>query len=177
MEQVRRRGGAQTPAPAAPQAGRGAGIRHGDLQPAPGDDAAHSVRHEHKVALIVGGAGEFGGPLAVAFAERGMDVAIIFFRRRVQQAEAIRMRVERLGRRCLLIQDNERDRQKSRAFARRAVERVVQELGRLDVFISLARPSAEPDPLQKGAPGAAAQLSGLIPNVAVMKAALDRMVD
>jgi NAD(P)-dependent dehydrogenase (short-subunit alcohol dehydrogenase family) len=135
---------------------------------------------EQKVALVIAGAAEYSESLAVAFAERGMDVAIVFFHEPTAPAEKIKARVERQGRTCLLIYPDADNRLTSRAFARQAVERIVQELGGLDVFVNLANLSGQepaPDLFAPDACNSLSSLSRLLPDVAIVKAALNHIVD
>jgi NAD(P)-dependent dehydrogenase (short-subunit alcohol dehydrogenase family) len=86
-----------------------------------------------RVALITGGDSGIGRAVAVLFAREGADVAIVYLNehedaRRTQEA------VEREGRRCLLIPG---DVQKP-AFCARAVRKVMQQFGRLDVLVNNA---------------------------------------
>lgn len=145
---------------------------------APDEEAEgfQAVNLENKVALIVGGASEPGDGLALSFAERGMDVAIIFFHERHERAGSIKEAVEGLGRHCLLIHGGGFEAQDEESFARWAVERILTTLGRLDVYVNVSdRPfplrldelkTAEPETLG----------SALLPRFPIMKEALDHIV-
>lgn len=134
------------------------------------------VNLEDKVALIVGGASDAGEELAVAFAERDMDVAIIFFRERYEQAGSVKGAVEALGRRCLLIYGEGEEAENDEAFARWAMKRIIRTLGRLDVYVNVSdRPfaflSGDVDPTEPEALG-----SAFLPRFPIMKEALDHIV-
>lgn len=134
------------------------------------------VNLEDKVALIVGGASEPGDELTLSFAERGMDVAIIFFEERHERARSIKEAVEEMGRRCLVIHGGGAEAQDEARFARRAVEKILATLGRLDVYVNVserafplgseALATAEPEALGPA----------LLPRFPIMKEALDHIV-
>lgn len=134
------------------------------------------VNLEDKVALIVGGASDAGEELAISFAERGMDLAIIFFDERHEQARAIKDAVEGLGRRCLLIHGAGADAENDREFARWALKRILTTLGRLDVYVNVsdrafALYSKDVDASKPEALG-----SAFLPRLPIMKEALDHIV-
>ena len=137
---------------------------------------AEPVRLENKVALIVGGASEKGEALAVSFAERGIDVALVYYEDRSEAARAIKEKVEQLQRRCLLIPGDEGSDLDNELFARRAVEQVVAVLGHLDIYINL---STEPFSFGDGygeTPEQRALESSVLPHLPMMRAALDEIV-
>jgi NAD(P)-dependent dehydrogenase (short-subunit alcohol dehydrogenase family) len=107
----------------------------GRLRPAPVSDPAPASRPrlEGRVALITGGDSGIGRAVALAFAEAGADVAIVY-RNEHEDATETRRRVEARGRRCLVLAgDIGRE-----AFCRRAIARVLRVLGQLDVLINNA---------------------------------------
>ncbi|MBV9880149.1 MAG: SDR family oxidoreductase [Gemmatirosa sp.] len=89
---------------------------------------------EGKVALITGGDSGIGRAVANLYAREGADVAIVYLPVEQQDADETRRAVERAGRRCLQIPGDVTD----SAFCRDAVERVVQELGKLDILVNNA---------------------------------------
>jgi NAD(P)-dependent dehydrogenase (short-subunit alcohol dehydrogenase family) len=84
-------------------------------------------------ALITGGDSGIGRAVAVLFAREGADVAIVYLSED-RDAEVTRQAVEAEGRRCLALRGDVA----SRAFCRRAVERTVKQLGKLDVLVNNA---------------------------------------
>ncbi|MDC7787815.1 SDR family oxidoreductase [Rhodoplanes sp. TEM] len=90
-------------------------------------------RLEGRVALISGGDSGIGRAVAVAMANEGADVAIAYLDEHEDAAETARA-VEAEGRRCLTIAGDIGD----PGFCRHAVEKTVQELGRLDILVNNA---------------------------------------
>ncbi len=86
-----------------------------------------------KVALITGGDSGIGRAVAVAFAREGADVAIVYLDEN-QDANETKALVEKEGRTCLNIAgDIVRE-----DFCRGCVDKVIQELGRLDILVNNA---------------------------------------
>jgi NAD(P)-dependent dehydrogenase (short-subunit alcohol dehydrogenase family) len=92
-----------------------------------------SGRMNGKVALITGGDSGIGRAVAVLFAREGADVAIVYLDEDQDARETKRL-VESEGRQCLLVAGDIGD----EAFARSAVDRVVDRFGRLDTLINNA---------------------------------------
>ena len=86
------------------------------------------------VALVTGGDSGIGRAVAVLYAREGADVAIVYLPVEQPDAEETRAAVEREGRRCLLIPGDVTD----PAFCDEAVERTLQEFGKLDVLVNNA---------------------------------------
>ena len=86
------------------------------------------------VAIITGGDSGIGRAVAVLYAREGADVAIIYLADEQSDAEETRDAVQAEGRRCLLITGDVSD---SR-FCQDAVDRVVDEFGKLDVLVNNA---------------------------------------
>lgn len=86
-----------------------------------------------KVALITGGDSGIGRAVAIAFAKEGADVAIAYLDEH-QDAEDTKQRVESLGRRCIAVAGDigQSD------FCQQLVEKVISELGGLDVLVNNA---------------------------------------
>ena len=107
-----------------------------ELEPAPMYDAPYykgSGKLEDKVALVTGGDSGIGRSVAVLFAREGADVAIVYLDEH-EDAEITKEVVEREGRRCVPIAGDVADPD----FCELAVERVMQEFGRLDVLVNNA---------------------------------------
>lgn len=107
-----------------------------DMEPEPrAVDPNHrgSGKLKDRAAIITGGDSGIGRAVAVAFAEEGADVAVVYLDEH-QDAEKTKHLVEKRGRRCLLISGDVAD----EAFCKGAVEQAVGELGRLDVVVNNA---------------------------------------
>jgi NAD(P)-dependent dehydrogenase (short-subunit alcohol dehydrogenase family) len=89
---------------------------------------------EGKVALVTGADSGIGRAVAYLYAREGADVAIVHLPEEQQDADEIRQAIKEEGRRCLDLPGDLRDPR----FCREAVERTVNELGRLDVLVSNA---------------------------------------
>jgi NAD(P)-dependent dehydrogenase (short-subunit alcohol dehydrogenase family) len=86
-----------------------------------------------KVALITGGDSGIGRAVSILFAKEGADVAIVYLDEH-KDAEDTRQRVERTGRRCIIISGDVGDPE----FCRLAVAKTVETFGRLDVLVNNA---------------------------------------
>jgi NAD(P)-dependent dehydrogenase (short-subunit alcohol dehydrogenase family) len=86
-----------------------------------------------KVALITGGDSGIGRSVAVLFAREGADVAIAYLDEH-EDAKETRRAVEKEGRRCILLSGDVANPE----FCKDAVERTVNELGKLDVLVNNA---------------------------------------
>jgi NAD(P)-dependent dehydrogenase (short-subunit alcohol dehydrogenase family) len=84
-------------------------------------------------ALITGGDSGIGRAVAVLYAREGADVGIAYLNEH-EDAQETKRCVEAEGRRCLLLPGDVKD----PAFCRQAVERTVNEFGRLDVLVNNA---------------------------------------
>ncbi|PJR13209.1 SDR family oxidoreductase [Sinorhizobium meliloti] len=107
-----------------------------DLPVAPMYDAPFykgSDKLKDKVALITGGDSGIGRSVAVLFAREGADVAIVHLDES-QDADETKAAVEQEGRKCLVIKGDVKD----ASFCRKAVEKTVMQLGRLDILVNNA---------------------------------------
>ncbi|OGH99233.1 MAG: hypothetical protein A2104_00400 [Candidatus Melainabacteria bacterium GWF2_32_7] len=86
---------------------------------------------KNKVALITGGDSGIGRAVAIAFAQEGADVSIIYYNEH-KDAEDTKKRVEQKGRRCITISGDVGDEK----FCLDAIEKTVDELGKLDILIN-----------------------------------------
>lgn len=107
-----------------------------EMRPRPASKAEGYVgsgRLLNKVALITGGDSGIGRAVAIAFAKEGADVAIGFFNEQ-DDARETREAIESCGRRSFSVAlDVGRE-----DACRSMVERVVAELGRLDILVNNA---------------------------------------
>ncbi|HUP92531.1 MAG TPA: SDR family oxidoreductase [Solimonas sp.] len=95
-----------------------------------------------RVALISGADSGIGRAVAVHFAREGCDVAFLYLREHRDARETVRL-VEAEGRNALSIAGDA----KNEAHCRKAVNRVVAELGRLDILVNnLARQEVQKKP-------------------------------
>lgn len=97
-----------------------------------------------KVALITGGDSGIGRAVAIAFAKEGADIAISYLEEGEDAAETKRL-VEECGRRCLAIAGDIGD----EAFCRSLVQRVKEELGRLDSLVNNAAEQHPQDSIEQ----------------------------
>jgi NAD(P)-dependent dehydrogenase (short-subunit alcohol dehydrogenase family) len=118
-----------------------------EMTPRPkAEDQAYqgSAKLNDKVALITGGDSGIGRAVAILFAKEGADVSIVYLNEH-GDAEETRRQVEEEGRRCLLIAGDVGD----EAFCQEAVERTVNELGRLDILVNNAAEQHPQDTIEK----------------------------
>lgn len=87
-----------------------------------------------KIALITGGDSGIGRSVAVLYAKEGADVAIVYLPEEQSDAEETKRNVEQEGRKALLLPGDVCD----SAFCREAVEKTVQEFGKLDILVNNA---------------------------------------
>lgn len=109
----------------------------GPMEPAP--DHGETTYQGHgllagKRALITGGDSGIGAAVAIAFAREGADVAIAYLPDEQADAERIGALIEEAGRKALLAPCDISD----PAQAEQLVDRVVKELGGLDVLVNNA---------------------------------------
>jgi len=89
---------------------------------------------EGKRALITGGDSGIGRAVALLFAREGADVMINYLPSEQTDAEETQRAVEAVGRRCALAPGDLSDEK----FCRALVDRVIKELGGLDILVSNA---------------------------------------
>jgi NAD(P)-dependent dehydrogenase (short-subunit alcohol dehydrogenase family) len=88
---------------------------------------------EGKIAVITGGDSGIGRAVAIAFAQEGADVAIVYLNEH-EDAVVTKNRVEQLGRSCLSIAgDIGRE-----EFCQEAARQVVERFGRIDILVNNA---------------------------------------
>jgi len=99
---------------------------------APEYKAAGKLRD--RAALITGGDSGIGRAVAVLYAREGADVALVYLSEEQHDAEETCRAVQDTGRRCLLIPGDVADTE----FCERAVQRCVDEFGKLDILVNNA---------------------------------------
>ncbi|WP_347157614.1 SDR family oxidoreductase [Pontibacter chitinilyticus] len=92
-----------------------------------------SDKLKDKVALITGGDSGIGRAVAVHFAREGADVAIVYLNED-KDAQDTKQMVEKEGRKCIVIAGDVGQ----EAFAKKAVQQTVSELGKLDILVNNA---------------------------------------
>ena len=93
----------------------------------PHDTGRGNLRN--KVALITGGDSGIGAAVAIAFAKEGANVALSYLDEH-EDANRTKSRIEELGRRCLLLPGDLREKQQCVNI----VKETIEEYGKLDVL-------------------------------------------
>jgi len=88
---------------------------------------------KNKVAIITGGDSGIGRAIAVAFAQEGADVSIIYLNEH-NDAEDTKKIIEKIGRRCLLISGDVRNEN----FCKKAVKKTIDKFEHLHILINNA---------------------------------------
>lgn len=110
--------------------------REGEMDPKPifiRDSYQGSGKLKGKAALITGGDSGIGRAVAVHFAREGADVAIIYIEED-EDAQQTQELVEKEGQKCLILKGDIRDQN----FCRQSIEKVLQELGKLNILVNNA---------------------------------------
>jgi NAD(P)-dependent dehydrogenase (short-subunit alcohol dehydrogenase family) len=108
-----------------------------DLDPAPrweAPDYLPAGKLDKKRALITGGDSGIGRAVAYMFAREGADVAITHLEPESPDAEAVREAIEQCGRKAMALCLDQRDYE----ACERAVAKVVEELGGIDILVNNA---------------------------------------
>lgn len=92
-----------------------------------------SGKLKDKIALITGGDSGIGRAVAIAFAKEGADVAIVYLQEHSDANETKNL-VEQQGRKAVSIVGDIADEK----FCQQAVERTVDEFGKLDILVNNA---------------------------------------
>lgn len=108
-----------------------------EMQPLPIYDDSSYIKCgdtlKDKTAIITGGDSGIGRAVAVAYAKQGADVAIVYFNEH-KDAEETKKAVEKYNRKCILISGDI----SNSAFCNSAVEKVINEFGKLDILVNNA---------------------------------------
>jgi NAD(P)-dependent dehydrogenase (short-subunit alcohol dehydrogenase family) len=135
-QQAVQAGDVKKPAPPMPAQHQQKPGHEKDLSPRPHFEAPTykgSDKLLDMVAIITGGDSGIGRAVAVLFAREGADVAIVYLNEH-DDAEETRRAVEKEGRRAILIPGDVADQQ----FCDDAVEKTLQEFGKLDILVNNA---------------------------------------
>jgi len=106
------------------------------MNPAPvykREDGVGCNKLTDKVALITGGDSGIGRTVAIAFAQEGADVSIVYYNEQFD-AEKTKSEVEELGRRCLLISGDIAE----ESFCKYAVDETIDKFKKLDILVNNA---------------------------------------
>jgi len=107
-----------------------------EMHPAPRSSKNNhrgSGKLDGKVALITGGDSGIGRAVAIAFAKEGADVAVVYLNEH-SDAKQTQRQVEQQRHKCLLLAGDVG----YESFCREAVDKTVNELGRLDIVVNNA---------------------------------------
>jgi NAD(P)-dependent dehydrogenase (short-subunit alcohol dehydrogenase family) len=86
-----------------------------------------------KVAVITGGDSGIGKAAAIALANEGADISIIYNNEN-EDAEETKKEIEKIGRKCILIAGDI----KVKNFCNKAIEQSIKELGKINILINNA---------------------------------------
>lgn len=86
-----------------------------------------------KTAVITGGDSGIGKAIAIAYAQEGADVAIVYLNEH-EDANDTKQRVEQLGKTCHLLSGDITDEK----FCQQIIDQTVQQFGKLDILINNA---------------------------------------
>jgi len=86
-----------------------------------------------KVAVITGGDSGIGKAAAIALANEGADIAIIYNNEN-EDAEETKKEIEKIGRKCILIAGDI----KIKDFCNKAIEKIISSLGKINILINNA---------------------------------------
>jgi NAD(P)-dependent dehydrogenase (short-subunit alcohol dehydrogenase family) len=116
-----------------------------EMEPRP-DSKPASIKKkmQDKVLFITGADSGIGKAVALLFAEHGADVAIVYLDEH-EDANDTKKKVEEYGRKCLLIPGDITNED----FCNEAVNKAIQEFGRIDVLVNNAATQFESDTLEQ----------------------------
>ena len=119
-----------------------------DMKPLPqyqGKDYKPAGKLENKVALITGGDSGIGRAVAFLFAKEGANVAIAYLPAEHRDAQELKQEIEKLGKKCLCLKGDV----STSAFCKEAVEKIMQELGSLDILVNNVATMSPADNIEK----------------------------
>ena len=135
--------------------------------------AENGQTHFHdRVALLIGQATTLGYSLAVALAQQGIDIVLVYTGEGEAADESVisqaRRQVERHGRRCLIFWGQPAD----ATFAQGVMDTALATFGRLDIVISYSVPHST----LPAATGGQTGQQGVVPNLPLLRLALGQIV-
>lgn len=86
-----------------------------------------------KVAIITGGDSGIGRAVAVAFAQEGANISIVYLNEH-NDAKYTKEKIEEIGRSCILISGDVGN----ESFCRKAVKKTIDKFGQLDILVNNA---------------------------------------
>jgi NAD(P)-dependent dehydrogenase (short-subunit alcohol dehydrogenase family) len=107
------------------------------MSPAPrykASDYRAAGKLKDRIALVTGGDSGIGRSVAFLFAREGADLALVCLEAERPDAEKIQADIEREGRRSIIITGDLKDPE----FCQHAIDRTVDEFGRIDILVNNA---------------------------------------
>jgi NAD(P)-dependent dehydrogenase (short-subunit alcohol dehydrogenase family) len=92
-----------------------------------------SGKLKNKVALVTGGDSGIGASAVLHFAQEGADIVLVYLDE-TKDANAIKKQVEKLGRKCLLIETDLKDEKNCKS----CIEACIKEYGKLNIVVNNA---------------------------------------
>lgn len=108
--------------------------RESEMHPEPVYERKEGIgcgKLKNKVAIITGGDSGIGRAVAIAFAQEGADISIVYLNEH-EDAEKTKEKVEEIGRRCIIISGDIRDAK----FCYDAVEKTINEFKKFDILVN-----------------------------------------
>jgi NAD(P)-dependent dehydrogenase (short-subunit alcohol dehydrogenase family) len=120
--------------------------RESEMKPRPRYEAARykaAGKLEGKVAIVTGGDSGIGRAVCVLYAREGADVTVVYHSHD-DDANETKRAVEKEGRRCIVIKGDVAD----ASFCKSVADRVVKDLGKLDILVSNAAVQARKEKIE-----------------------------
>jgi NAD(P)-dependent dehydrogenase (short-subunit alcohol dehydrogenase family) len=115
-----------------------------EMEPKPDTEPAKQTsKMENKILFITGADSGIGKACALLFAKEGADVAIVYLNEH-EDANDTKKKIEEYGRKCLLIPGDITKEE----FCNDAVNKAINEFGRIDVLINNAATQFDSDTLE-----------------------------
>ncbi|MBW6408716.1 SDR family oxidoreductase [Clostridium weizhouense] len=106
-----------------------------EMNPAPiYDDPNYNKKGEllnNKVAIITGGDSGIGKAVAVAYANQGADIVIVYYNEE-KDAENTKKTIDQIGRKCTLIKGDIGDPD----FCKDVIKKTIDEYGKIDILVN-----------------------------------------